>query len=558
MKKWIVALGALVALAALVVWAAPSLMLRYPSLLGLLGRITDPIGPHREVVWDVGPGVPAAPPDERPPNIVVILVDDLGWNDLTWGGGGIANGAVRTPNIDAIARDGVQFTAGYAGNATCAPSRAAIMTGRYPPRFGFESTPAPPALGYFATEVSNRNRADGEPEVLFHEQLLDQVPSMNSQGVPSEEITIAELLQGSGYHTVGLGKWHLGASEGKRPHEQGFDEFLGFYSGGQLFAARDDPDVVNSMQEFDPIDQFLWKVLPFAVRKNGGPRFTPGGYMTDYLSAEAVRAIEANRHRPFFMYLAYNAPHTPLQATRADYDALAEIEHHATRVYGGMVRSLDRGIGRVLDALRTHDLERNTLVIFSSDNGGAGYLGIPDVNHPYRGWKMTFFEGGLHSPFFMKWPARLPAGKRVNGAVAHIDVFTSAASAAGAPLPADRTIDGVDLLPYAVGDAVGEPHKALFWRSGHYGVVLSDGWKLQASARPEKRWLYDLNVDPTERNNLVESHPARARRLQALLDQHNEELGPPGWPAIVEGPIPVDRTSADPYVPGEEYVYWPN
>jgi arylsulfatase A-like enzyme len=394
--------------------------------LGLLGRLMDPIGPSQEVVWDPGPSTASTPIGRRPPNIVVILADDLGWNDLTWAGGGVADGAVPTPHIDSIAREGVQLTAGYAGNATCAPSRAAIMTGRYPTRFGFEFTPA--------------------PKVFMR--------------------LVARFTEDS----LMLGKWHLGSAAPMRPEAQGFDEFLGFRSGGQMLAEKDDPNVVNSIQDFDPIDRFLWANLPFAVRKNSGARFTPSEYMTDYLSTEAVEAIQANRHRPFFLYLAYNAPHTPLQALKSDYDALSKIENHTLRVYGAMTRSLDRGVGRVLEALEAHGLEDNTLVIFTSDNGGAHYIGLPDINRPYRGWKATFFEGGLHAPFFVKWPAVLPQGATFAAPAAHLDIFATAAAAAGAPVPTDRTIDGVNLLPFLKGDARGSPHEAPFLALGPLSV----------------------------------------------------------------------------------------
>jgi arylsulfatase A-like enzyme len=539
----------------LLVWQGPALLMRYPSLLGTLGRLNDPIGPTRAVEWQAGPARAAALPGERPPNIVVILVDDLGWNDLSWNGGGVAGGTVPTPNIDSIARDGVEFSMGYAGNATCAPSRAAIMTGRYPTRFGFESTPAPPQMAKFAQGLRDPDALG--PASIFHEELLDQIPPMREQGVPSQEITIAELLRGNGYHAVMLGKWHLGETQGMRPDDQGF-EFLGFREGGQFFGDPDDPDIVNAKQDFDPIDQFLWPIIPYAVRKDSGPRFTPDAYMTDYLSDHAARAIAANRNRPFFLYLAYNAPHTPLQATRKDYQALSHIDRHAERVYAAMIRALDRGVGVVLDALRAHGLEENTLVLFSSDNGGAHYIGIPDLNAPYRGWKMTFFEGGLHSPFFLKWPARLPQGTRVDEPVAHIDVFTTAAAAAGAPLPSDRVIDGVDLLPLATGEARELARRPLFWRSGHYKVVLADGFKLMASDRPERRWLYDLRADPTEQHDLSETRPEKRRELQALLDAYDAEVGPPAWPALVEAAIPVDRHLAELARPGDEYVYWPN
>jgi arylsulfatase A-like enzyme len=381
---------------------------------------------------------------------------------------------------------------------------------------------------------------------------------MDEQGVPADEIMLSELLGDAGYHTLMFGKWHLGSAEGLRPEDQGFDETLGFYVGGQMYGDEDDPEIISARRTFDPIDNFVWAVLPFGIRYTGGPRFTPARYMTDYLSDEAVKAIAANRNRPFFMYLAYNAPHNPLQATRADYESLGHIEDHAMRVYAGMIRALDRGIGNVLAALREHGLEENTLVIFSSDNGGAHYIGLPGLNDPYRGWKMTFFEGGLHSPFFVKWPARIPAGTVSNAATSHIDVFATVADAAGVALPTDRAIDGVSLLPWATGVAEGEPHEALFWRSDHYQVVLSGGWKLQRNGRMQQHWLYDLTEDPTEQVNLVDARPDKLAELDALLDAQEEELGPPGWPPLVEGVIPVDRHLADAPVPGETYVYWPN
>ena len=557
--KWIAGiLVGLVIVGALLAYNLPSILMQYPDLIGVLARLREPIGPTREVTWEAGPATAAEPAADRPPNIVVILVDDLGWNDLTWNGGGVADGTVPTPHIDSLARDGVEFTMGYAGNATCAPSRAALLTGRYGPRFGFESTPAPSAMGKITSQIQRELLADGEPVALFHEDRVPEVPAMEAQGVPASEITLAELLGKKGYHSVLLGKWHLGADEGKRPTDQGFDEFLGFYSGGSLFGEEDDPEIVNSKQDFDPIDRFLWKVLAFFVRKDDGPRFTPPEYMTDYLSHEAVAAIDANRNRPFFLYLAYNAPHTPLQATKSDYDALAHIEDHKTRVYGAMIRSLDRGIGEVLAALRDNGLEENTLVVFSSDNGGAGYIGIPSVNQPYRGWKMTFFEGGLHSPFFMKWPAVLPAGGTVDTPVSHIDVFSTAAAAAGAPLPDDRVIDGVDLIPYATGRAEGDAHDALFWRSGDLQVVMADGWKLQVDGRQGKHWLFHLDTDPTEKKNRAEAEPERVRELQKRLDAFNQEVGPRHFPVLVENPVPIDRTRADPHIPGEEFAYWPN
>ena len=193
--------------------------------------------------------------------------------------------------------------------------------------------------------------------------------------------------------------------------------------------------------------------------------------------------IEANKDRPFFLYLAHWAPHTPLQATRADYDALAHIEDHTLRVYAAMIRALDRGVGEVLAALERNGLAEDTLVIFTSDNGGANYIGLPEINRPYRGFKMSFFEGGVHVPFFMRWPERIAAGSQYHEPVHHFDIYATAATAGGAALPTDREMDGVDLMPFVSGQRADTPHERLFWRQGHYQVVIADGWKFPASQR---------------------------------------------------------------------------
>jgi arylsulfatase A-like enzyme len=223
-----------------------------------------------------------------------------------------------------------------------------------------------------------------------------------------------------------------------------------------------------------------------------------------------------------------------------------------------MIRALDRGVGTVLDALRAHGLERDTLVLFTSDNGGADYVGLPDLNAPYRGWKMTFFEGGVRTPFFARWPARLPAGARFHTPAAHVDVFATAAAAAGAPLPSDRVVDGVDLVKLARGEAQGRPHGAIFWRSGHYRAILADDWKLQVSERPPRRWLFDLRSDPTERNNLADARPDELARLSSILAEHEAQMVLPSWPALIEGPIAVDHSLAEPLRPEDEHVFWAN
>jgi uncharacterized sulfatase len=322
-------------------------------------------------------------------------------------------------------------------------------------------------------------------------------------------------------------------------HQQGFEESLLMASG--LYLPEDDPQVVNSKQDFDPIDRFLWASMNFAASFNDGDVFAPDRYITDYYTEQAVEVIEANKDRPFFLYLAHWAPHTPLQATREDYAALSHIENHRERVYAAMIRSLDRGVGQVLDALKANGLEENTLVMFTSDNGGAGYLGLPDVNSPFRGWKITLFEGGIHVPFFAKWPARIPAGTRVSDPVHHFDLFATAAAAGGAALPTDRTIDGVDLVPFATGDAQGVPHSALFWRSGASQSALVDGWKLNVSDPPGRNWLFDMQADPTEQHDLAAERPQKLAELQAALAAHNAEQQAPAWPSQISVPINLDK-----------------
>jgi arylsulfatase A-like enzyme len=520
---------------------------------GIIQSIRDPIQPNQPVQWQEGPATAAAPPDQRPPNIVLILADDLGYNDISLNGGGVADGAVPTPNINSIAHEGVTFTNGYAGNATCAPSRAAIMTGRYATRFGFEFTPAPVA---FMKLISTYYQ--GAHKAIFHSELVSQVPPLAQQAVPTSEITMPQLLKTRGYHTMFFGKWHLGETPQAAPNARGFDESLGFLAGASMYLRKHDPDAENSYQDFDPIDKFLWANLSFAVINNGSRRFYPSEYMTDYLGDEAVKAIHANRNRPFFIYLAFNAPHTPLQALKSDYDALPQIQDHRLRVYGAMVRALDRNVGQVLNALRADGLDQNTLVFFTSDNGGANYIGLPDINRPYRGWKATFFEGGIHVPFFMKWPAKIRAGTIYPLPVAHVDMFSTAAGAAGAPIPTDRVMDGVNVLPFIEGVSARTPHGTLFWRSGPYKTVLDGGWKLQIDDKPNKIWLFNLKDDPTEHHNLAESNPQQVQVLMKDLDQIDAQQAKPLWPSLLEGPIDIDHPLSYPESDNDDYVFWSN
>ena len=520
-----------------------------------ISTIAEPILPTQQVDWaSAEPGTGSN--SEELPNIIIILADDLGWNDISFYGGGLGDGAVQTPNIDRIAAEGVHFSNGYAGNATCAPSRAALLTGRYPTRYGFEFTPGPAsAMSMMATFDSHREQL--HPGYFLEENLSD-FPPFEEQGVPTTEILLPEILASKDYHSILLGKWHLGESEGYTPNDRGFDEFLGFLAGGAMFAEYDDPAMIKSIQEFDGIDQFLWPNLTFAVRYNKEQRFKPDEYMTDYLSHQAVRAIEANKDRPFFMYLSYNAPHTPLHAMKSDYDSLSMIESHTERVYGAMMLSLDRGIGKVIDAVEAAGIGDNTLIIFSSDNGGADYVGLPNLNAPYRGWKMTFFEGGTHVPFFMRWPNRIEAGTEYQRPVTHIDIFSTIAAAAEVNVPADREIDGVDLLPFVTGERSEDPHEAIFWRTGTYRAVRSGDWKLQLSDPDETPFLYNLADDPTEQNNLATTSPMELKRLKNLIQEGMSNWQPPLRPPLLKAPNYPDKHLNEPLDNEDIPVYWYN
>ncbi|MGJ3649368.1 sulfatase-like hydrolase/transferase [Sphingomonas sp. GlSt437] len=541
------------ALGAIAAAAAAGLFWFGKGLPGLMSELRHPIAAYHPVSWAQGPAT--APTGQRPPNIVLILADDLGYNDISLNGGGIAGGLVKTPNIDSIAHDGVSFATAYAANATCSPSRAALMTGRYPTRFGFEFTAVP---GSFAWAVSHGERHSPVP-VIYHGELNNNLIDYPEMGVPRTEITIAQLLKGQGYHTIHLGKWHLGEADDLAPHARGFDESLGFRAGGSKYLHQRDPNVVNAKLPWDPIDGYLWPNLPYAVQFNNGQRFEPNEHMTDYLTDNAIAAIHANRNRPFFMYLAYNAPHTPLQATKADYDALPMIGDHKTRVYAAMIRQLDRRVGDVLAELKREGLDQNTLVIFTSDNGGAWYDGIPDLNKPFRGWKATFFEGGIRVPLMMRWPGHIQPGTTSTTRAIHMDLFATMAAVAGAPLPRDRIVDGVDVLAGILpGRAPSARSGPLFWRSGDYRAVRDGDWKLQVDGRRQKVWLYNLATDPTEQHELSAAEPAQVARLKAELDAQNKGMAKPLWPGLIEAPVRIDVPLNAPWKAGQDYVYWTN
>lgn len=537
-----------------------SILLHVASTTGKLE-----VAENRPVTWVQGPAQPETDRSEGPPNIVFILADDLGINDISAFGGGVAGGRVPTPNIDRLAAEGAMFSNAYSGAATCAPSRAMLMTGRYPTRTGFEFTPAPAAMSRIIPLLTtNEHEEAGLPPLRVNPAFAESGIEYRDMGLPPEEVTIAEVLKPTGYHSVHIGKWHLGGNRPFRAVSQGFDESLLMGSG--LFLPEDDPNAVNAKLEFDPLDVFLWARMQFAVDYDRAGEdetedmFQPAKYITDYYTDEALNVIEANKHQPFFLYLAHFGVHTPLQATREDFEAVGEIEPHRLRVYAAMVRALDRSVGRILDKLEAEGLTDNTIVVFSSDNGGAGYLGLEGLNAPYRGWKATLFEGGIRVPLFIKWPRKIDGGAVVDAAVAHVDLMPTFAAAAGASIPVGTVIDGQDILPLATGGSatLARPDDALYWSSGFYKAVRSGQWKLQINERQDKAWLINLGEDPSERVNLADTHPEKLAELKALLDAHWADARPPLYPHAMEWPVRLDTPTTAPHTAEDEFVVWPN
>ena len=518
------------------------------ALLPIAININNPVAENQEIDWPIA----GSDLKEDKPNIILILADDLGFNDVSYYNGGAADGSLLTPHIDSLAKEGVAFLNGYAASPVCSPSRAAIMTGRYSSRYGFEFTPYPAQ----AARIMNLLRKDGELATIGLEDVQWDEVGLTVGGLPNEEITIAEMLQDNGYYTAHIGKWHLGGfNDGMRPNDQGFDDSLMLNSS--LYLPKNHPDIVNAKID-SSVEDMVWASSQYAASFNGSEPFRPGGYITDYYTDEAVKVIDNNKDRPFFLYLGHFAPHNPLQSLKKDYEKHSHMENHTLQVYAGMIEALDRSIGKIVSALEKNGLTENTLIIFASDNGGAGYIGLDDINKPYRGWKLTHFEGGMHIPFFAKWPAKIKKNMRYDKRIHHTDIFSTILGAANIESPKEITIDGVNLIPFLTNEKRGEPHETLYWKNATYQAIIHDNWKLMRSKYPkEKEYLYNLGKDPYEQNNLALSEPEIKSLLHEKLNTHIESMPEPSWPQSVFMPVVVDKPQTE-YKEGDELIYWPN
>ncbi len=519
-----------------------------------ISNFNNPTSKNTPIEWENGPETRT----NSKPNIIVILVDDLGFNQISSYGGGMANGSFKTPNIDKLASEGVLCTNAYSSSPVCSPSRASLLTGRFATRFGFEFTPTTSSMMKAVSIFSKKNEvANG----IYYDERKESILDIEEMGIPQSEKTIAEMLKPEGYHNIHIGKWHLGHAKNFLPRLHGFDESLRM-DQGSLFLPEDDKNVINAKLDFDPIDKVLWGNLPYAVNFNEGPRMNPDGHLTDYLTNEAVKVIVKNKNRPFFLYLAYWAVHSPLQAKKEDYEKLSFIENHEERVLASMVMTVDRGVGKIRDVLKKNKINDNTIIIFTSDNGAPGYVGLPDLNKPYRGWKLTHFEGGIHVPYIVSYPNKIPKGKTYNGRVSNLDIFSTVASVADVDMNRNdlREIefDGVNILPYLSGENEGEPERVLFNKSGDYSFLIKDGWKLQVDLVQNKKWLYNLNQDPTEKINLIESDIEKLNELEKILNDKLSEQVKPIWPSLLDWPIFIDKTLDEKVNKTDEYIFWAN
>ena len=433
---------------------------------------------------------------ERKPNILIIVADDLGYGDLGFQGGR----DIPTPNLDTLARSGVRFSNGYVSAAWCAPTRAGLLTGRYQQRFG-------------------------------HYRGVGSTGSMAPEpaGLSLSETTLADRLKAAGYATGIVGKWHLGTSPEFHPQQRGFDEFFGFLGGAHGFLPGLPsiifPDRTGAGEDYG--DRMKGQI------QRGTERVGEEEYLTDAFAREAVSFIERHQKAPFFLYLAFNAVHTPMHATDQRLEKFAAIKDPVRRIYCAMTLAMDEAVGRVTDKLREAGLEEDTLIFFISDNGGPTihkFAYNASRNTPLRGSKGTTLEGGIRVPFVVSWKGHLPAGEVYDPPVIQLDFLPTALAAAGVEAKPEWKLDGVNLLPHIKGQASSGPHDALYWGSMGQTAVRKGDWKLVTylsnidegdvlrsdPIRLTSPRLYNLSSDIGEANDLASSETGKFKELKSL------------------------------------------
>jgi arylsulfatase A-like enzyme len=476
---------------------------------------------------------------EKQPNILFIVADDLGKFEVSAYG----SKTMHTPHIDQLAKEGVLFTDCYVNAPICSPSRAGMLTGRYPQRFGFETQPMdfyPDNMAVFAITKYIVNTGDF---VLVTPPDYPTETEMLKQGLPPTEMNLAELLKMRNYHTACIGKWHLGTSGELIPNARGFDEQYGFYGASSLYSEkRDSPGMVNYIQPFFS-SEHQWETgreKNAAILRNNKV-ITEKRYLTFAIMEEGLDFMESNMNKkdPFFLYLSFNAPHVPFQAPLAYYEKHADEKDKNKRVYYAMIHALVDAIGTLMDKMKTMGLEENTIIYFISDNGGAAYTKATD-NGPYKGGKLTDFEGGVNVPCMMKWKGHLPEGMVFDKPISSMDLFTTSIEVANCLLPDDRVYDGVNLLPYLSGENKNDPHEVFYWRSDHIHAMRKGDYKFLMSTRDNWAELYKISEDKYEKYDLSREHPEIIDELQIDYDKWQKDLKEPLWPRIMDKRVVID------------------
>lgn len=482
---------------------------------------------------------------QNKPNIIILLADDLGKYEVS------AYGAkhISTPNIDKIGQEGVIFEEGYVTAPTCAPSRSGIMTGRVQNRYGFETQ----IMEFYPTNMVEY--LSGKYFVNTGSFVVESKPDfpaewqVHKQGVPPTEITLAERLKAMGYFTGIVGKWHLGISHNHVPLHRGFDYQYGFYGASSLYTPeRNWSHIINHEHESFSA-QYQWSTGRYgeAAIMEMGKEIYEERYLTWAFRDKALEFLEKNKDTSFFLYCAFSAPHVPFQAPVAYYCMYEDVVDDNKRVYYAMISALDDAIGEIHQKIKDLGIEDNTIIYLLSDNGGASYTKATD-NGPLKGGKLTQFEGGINVPFMMKWKGKIPAGSRYDYPVSSADIFVTSVINAGGILPQDREYDGVNLVPFVIGEDKERPHEHLFWRADHIWAIRDGDYKLILSTRDGWAELYDLKKDKSETYNLKEQMPELYQQLYDTHKQWQDINLPdkPMWPRIMDKKFVFD---------GKEYLF---
>jgi arylsulfatase A-like enzyme len=438
-------------------------------------------------------GWAAAAEPSRPPNVIVLFTDDQGYADIS------VHGCkdYQTPHLDSLAKNGVRCTNGYVSQCQCSPSRAGMLTGRHQSRFGHEENPPHEAIPKY--------------------------------GLPATEKTLADYLKAQGYVTGHVGKWHLGAHASHDPLRRGFTHSVSIEATFETDAAR--KAFLEGGKDSGAQKVFGQRSKYAGLFRNGQPEKMPK-YVADTFADEVVGFIERHHEKPFFLYWAHAFPHVPQVADDKYLKRVEHIKDEKRRVYAAMMLAVDDGVGRMLDALRKKGIEEKTLIFYMSDNGGPADGRLPCFNTPFRGSKGGFLEGGIRVPYFVQWKGTLPAGTVYDRPVSTLDIVPAALAAAGAKPPADRKLDGVNLIPYITGEAKGDPHDRLYWRYLRRDVwAMREGdWVLlKERGKNEKPQLYDLKNDPGEATDLAAKQPDRVRAMLAAYETWAKDLPEPLW-----------------------------